>query len=317
MTAKPYLILALVFPFLLAATPASRPATMSATSTATPGASDPKASFLAFIKAIDAGDEKAAFEVLAFANDDTKKEAHALVGSSIAQRQWELAMDAEFKLTAPAAPPAQDAITQRVAASTTTVAGDSAQLKLSGQSTVYLVRDRGLWKIDFEKTQRTNEGPYDTIRVATEDARRLVFVDLTAQVKAKKFGTRAQALEELDKRLAAVPRPATKATVAGSAPLAGRNATIAALSYMQTAIDTFEVDTGRLLTEAEGLEALLANPGGDVRNTWTGPYVKNIPVDGWGRRFIYVRIDAFDYNIISSGPDGQIGTDDDIDLKSE
>jgi hypothetical protein len=38
--------------------------------------------------------------------------------------------------------------------------------------------------------------------------------------------------------------------------------------------------------------------------------------DGWGRRFLYRRLRVDKYNIISAGPDGKFGNEDDIVLQN-
>ena len=93
--------------------------------------------------------------------------------------------------------------------------------------------------------------------------------------------------------------------------MAHYNGTLATISNLKTAIDSFEVDNGRLPTEVEGLAVLLVNPGGDLQNSWAGPYMQGgkLPLDGWGHDFVYTNEDKFSYNVISAGPDGQLGTD--------
>ena len=102
----------------------------------------------------------------------------------------------------------------------------------------------------------------------------------------------------------------------GRVEMARRNGTIAAISNLKTAIDTFEVDNGRVPLENEGLAVLLINPGADLTNSWAGPYIQGgkLPLDGWGHDFTYTSPDKYSYNIVSPGPDGQMGTEDDIDI---
>lgn len=105
----------------------------------------------------------------------------------------------------------------------------------------------------------------------------------------------------------------------GRVEMARHNGTIAAISNLKTAIDAFEVDNGRLPTESEGLDVLLSNPGGDLSSSWAGPYVQGgkMPLDGWGRAFVYTNPDKFTYDILSAGTDGQFGTDDDLNINSQ
>lgn len=82
-----------------------------------------------------------------------------------------------------------------------------------------------------------------------------------------------------------------------------------------TALDTFEMEVGRYPTTEEGLDALVEKPpalGDDVE--WNGPYIRELPLDPWNHEYVYrypgeVNVD---YDIISSGPDGETGTRDDI-----
>ena len=82
------------------------------------------------------------------------------------------------------------------------------------------------------------------------------------------------------------------------------------------ALDMFEQDTGRYPRSDEGLDALIQNP--QLRN-WHGPYLKTvaIPLDCWGRDYKYnypseLTSSEFLYDIISAGPDGSFGSEDDV-----
>ncbi len=82
------------------------------------------------------------------------------------------------------------------------------------------------------------------------------------------------------------------------------------------ALDLFEQDTGRYPRGDEGLRALVGNP--QITN-WRGPYLKNnsIPLDPWGNEYKYsypseLTSSEFLYDIISSGPDGVFGNNDDV-----
>lgn len=86
------------------------------------------------------------------------------------------------------------------------------------------------------------------------------------------------------------------------------------IAMFGTALDAFEVDTGSYPRGQEGLNQLVSPPG-DVTN-WRGPYFKSdIPLDPWGRAYVYEfpgRVNPSGYDIRSMGPDGQAGTADDI-----
>ena len=86
------------------------------------------------------------------------------------------------------------------------------------------------------------------------------------------------------------------------------------ISNFETALDTFEVDNGYYPEGDDGLIQLLEQPD-DAKN-WLGPYLKHgIPLDPWGNAYTYECPGANNetgYDIMSTGPDGIKGTDDDI-----
>ena len=73
---------------------------------------------------------------------------------------------------------------------------------------------------------------------------------------------------------------------------------------LQTAIDLYRLDVGRLPSAEEGLDALVhapADPG-----TWLGPYLARnaVPADPWGNPYRYeVEEASAVYRIISYGAD--------------
>ena len=86
------------------------------------------------------------------------------------------------------------------------------------------------------------------------------------------------------------------------------------------ALDMFEQDLGRYPSTDEGLEALVAPPQ-DAPN-WLGPYIKSgvVPRDPWGHEYLYQFPGAVAptmYDLTSGGPDGQVGTEDDISNRRE
>ncbi|HEY4328662.1 MAG TPA: type II secretion system protein GspG [Phycisphaerae bacterium] len=85
------------------------------------------------------------------------------------------------------------------------------------------------------------------------------------------------------------------------------------ISNLKNAINTFEIDNGRFPTTAEGLNSLVDCPPG-LENSWH-KLVDEIPKDKWGHPFIYRCPSATnpdDFDLISIGPDGILGTKDDI-----
>lgn len=79
---------------------------------------------------------------------------------------------------------------------------------------------------------------------------------------------------------------------------------------IKTALDAFEVDNGFY---PKSLQDLLQQPS-NAKN-WRGPYLDNLPVDPWGNAYVYYypgKHNPNSYDLLSVGPDGKEGTDDDI-----
>ena len=94
----------------------------------------------------------------------------------------------------------------------------------------------------------------------------------------------------------------------------------AQLQAFENALETFRVEVKRWPTEEEGLAVLwskdaIANE--DDKAKYGGPYLKEPkPKDAWGNAWIYrtpsTIIEGANFDIVSIGPDGQEGTEDDI-----
>ncbi len=87
------------------------------------------------------------------------------------------------------------------------------------------------------------------------------------------------------------------------------------ISTFGVALDAFEVDNGFYPKGKNGLQDLVVQPK-DAAN-WKGPYLKQetIPNDPWGHPYIYDcpgKHNASTYDLLSMGPDGRAGGDDDI-----
>lgn len=91
------------------------------------------------------------------------------------------------------------------------------------------------------------------------------------------------------------------------------------VAHIELAMDTFEVDCGRYPTTEEGIKALVEQPSN--ADGWHGEYLKRgVPKDPWGNAYVYQcpgRHNTSGYDLYSFGPDGQDGTDDDIDNWSQ
>jgi general secretion pathway protein G len=89
-------------------------------------------------------------------------------------------------------------------------------------------------------------------------------------------------------------------------------ATQTQISTFKTALNAFEVTMGYY---PRNLVDLIEKPR-DSQN-WHGPYLDAdaIPLDPWGNPYVYTcpgKHNPSSFDIQSAGPDGQLGTDDDI-----
>jgi general secretion pathway protein G len=87
------------------------------------------------------------------------------------------------------------------------------------------------------------------------------------------------------------------------------------ISNLGVALDSYEIDNGRYPTTQQGLDALVNQPSG--ADDWNGAYIqRGVPNDPWGNPYVYRcpgQHNTDGYDLYSYGPDGQAGTDDDID----
>jgi len=84
-------------------------------------------------------------------------------------------------------------------------------------------------------------------------------------------------------------------------------ATRGSIANISTAIDMYEVDTGRLPSSLDNLVSSSGEPN------WNGPYLRGgLPADAWGTPFGYSTENEKSYVVRSAGPDRQLGNDDDI-----
>ncbi len=88
------------------------------------------------------------------------------------------------------------------------------------------------------------------------------------------------------------------------------------------ALEAYRLDNDYYPSAAQGLEALRTKPTGDpeARN-WRGPYIKKtVPLDPWGRPYVYKGpgdVNPQGYDLLTYGRDGQPGgTNEDADITS-
>jgi general secretion pathway protein G len=99
---------------------------------------------------------------------------------------------------------------------------------------------------------------------------------------------------------------------AGRSQQAKITAAASQISSFELALDQFEVDNG-YYPKSGALIELTEAPAN--ASNWKGPYLKNVPLDPWGNPYTYEypgKHNANSYDILSNGPDGRSGTDDDI-----
>jgi general secretion pathway protein G len=76
-------------------------------------------------------------------------------------------------------------------------------------------------------------------------------------------------------------------------------------------LQRYRLDNNKYPTTEQGLNALIANPGGDAKN-WRGPYTEENKInDPWQNPYQY-ESDGRNVKITSGGSDGSVGTADDV-----
>ena len=105
----------------------------------------------------------------------------------------------------------------------------------------------------------------------------------------------------------------------GMSDKADTNITQVKIQNFERALKTFKVDMKRYPSEEEGLVVLW---DADVLEdetaaaNWKGPYLEEpAPKDTWGYEWIYrspSEVEGVAFDIVSVGPDGEEGTDDDL-----
>jgi general secretion pathway protein G len=96
---------------------------------------------------------------------------------------------------------------------------------------------------------------------------------------------------------------------------ANKKAAIAQVSLLEHAIDMFKFETKQM---PESLDDLMTKPSDEkLAKNWTGPYMKANKdlIDPWDNPYKYDpkgKKNQDGYDVWSTGPDGQDGTEDDI-----
>src|SRR6201996_8964407 len=83
-------------------------------------------------------------------------------------------------------------------------------------------------------------------------------------------------------------------------------------SGIKSALAAYEVDIGHY---PRSLQEVITQPNDVAAGHWHGPYLDKLPVDPWDHPYIYYypgKHTPGSYDLLSAGPDGKEGTDDDI-----
>ena len=106
--------------------------------------------------------------------------------------------------------------------------------------------------------------------------------------------------------------------VVGRGEEAKRTATLVQIRAIEQALDLYKLDNGFYPTTEQGLEALVSKPSGmpEPMNFRKDGYMKKVPVDPWGRPYVYRSPGEHgETDILSFGPDGaEGGEEDDRDI---
>ncbi|EDP74453.1 general secretion pathway protein G [Hydrogenivirga sp. 128-5-R1-1] len=87
------------------------------------------------------------------------------------------------------------------------------------------------------------------------------------------------------------------------------------LKAIKDALEQYKLDNGRYPTTEQGLKALVEKPTTPPIPPRWKKYMDKVPRDGWDREFIYLSPGVkHPYELRSKGPDGEEGTEDDIDV---
>jgi len=84
------------------------------------------------------------------------------------------------------------------------------------------------------------------------------------------------------------------------------------MKNIEQALKLYKLHNSFFPTTDQGLKALVEKPETEpVPKNWKGPYMDKVPKDAWGNEFIYIS-DGKHFTLISPGPDGEEGTEDDL-----
>ena len=118
--------------------------------------------------------------------------------------------------------------------------------------------------------------------------------------------------------LAAIVAPAIFRNVGDAKSSAARSQ----IEILALALNSYRLDNDVFPSSEQGLEALRTRPtGGEPAPNWRGPYLSRlVPLDPWGRAYVYVapgRANPDSFDLYSLGKDGRPGGEgEDADITS-
>jgi general secretion pathway protein G len=93
------------------------------------------------------------------------------------------------------------------------------------------------------------------------------------------------------------------------------------IQILSLALDAYRLDNEAFPTTEQGLESLRSVPLADPPPNWKGPYLRQlVPLDPWGRAYVYVAPGLSNpnaYDLYTLGKDGKVGGEgEDADITS-
>jgi general secretion pathway protein G len=90
------------------------------------------------------------------------------------------------------------------------------------------------------------------------------------------------------------------------------NAVRSQIQIFGLALDAYRLDNDAYPSSDQGIESLRTLPlGGEETKNWRGPYLRQtVPLDPWGRAYVYVSpglVNPSSYDLYSLGKDGKPG----------
>ncbi len=87
------------------------------------------------------------------------------------------------------------------------------------------------------------------------------------------------------------------------------------LKELKRALEMYKLDNGIYPTTEQGLKALVEKPKIPPEPKKWKKYLDSLPRDAWGNDFVYISpAEKHPFELKSKGPDGELGTDDDISV---